>query len=74
MSGFIIALQSQPLGFPTSWLERVPVDGSLQYFASTPSDATVFTEAMAQKIAAMYQGVAMPDPFHRTPEAYTDGR
>lgn len=65
MSGFIIALQSQPLGFPTSWLERVPVDGSLQYFASTPSYATVFTEAMARKIAPMYQGVVMVDPLNR---------
>lgn len=72
MSGFIIALQSQPLGFPTSWLERVPVDGSLQYFASTPSHATVFSEAMAHRIAAMYQGVAMPDPFHREPVTTSD--
>jgi hypothetical protein len=68
--GFLVARQSQPLGFPTGYLERVPVDGSLQYLAGCHRDATVFDEAMARRLATMYQGVVLVDPLNREPEVY----
>lgn len=74
MSGFLVTRRSQPLGLPTSYLERSPFDGSIEYLAARITDATVFEEALAKRLATMYQGVVMVDPLNREPEAYRDGR
>lgn len=71
-AGYIVARLSQPLGIATSWLERIPYDGRIEYLAASPADATVFDAAMAARLASIYQGAVERDPHGREPQPFTE--